>query len=82
MRFAIKDGVPYMVSEGIIYPLDIIGREIRLKDGIKSDLTGYLTMYELLAKYPEGYKDKKSDSVTDETSKPSAPRKRTKKNVD
>ena len=37
---------------------------------------------EVVEKIAEGYKGKKSDGVTDETSKPSAPRKRTKKNVD
>ena len=58
MRFALRDGVPFLVSGGREDPVEITEKGVSVGKGKKSSLhEGYLTLQEVIAKV--GYYQKK-----------------------
>lgn len=53
MRFIIQDGMPYLISGGRAFPVEITEKKeviIDKENGSMSDETGYLTLDEVIAK--------------------------------
>lgn len=53
MRFIIQDGMPYLISGGRAFPVEITEKKevvIDKENGSISDETGYLTLDEVIAK--------------------------------
>lgn len=60
MRFIIQDGVPYLISGGRAFPVEITEKKeviIDKENGSMSDETGYLTLDEVIAKIGYTKKD-------------------------
>lgn len=53
MRFIIQDGMPYLISGGRAFPVEITEKKeviIDRESGVMSDETGHLTLDEVIAK--------------------------------
>lgn len=52
MRFAIENGLPYLISNGRAYPVEINGNTVRYDDnlGTMTELQGCYTLTEIQAK--------------------------------
>ena len=53
MRFIIQDGMPYLISGGRAFPVEITEKKeviIDKENGAMSDAKGYLTLDEVIAK--------------------------------
>lgn len=62
MRFIIQDGMPYLISGGRAFPVEITEKKevvIDKENGSMSDETGYLTLDEVIAKI--GYTKRQED---------------------
>lgn len=62
MRFIIQDGMPYLISGGRAFPVEITEKKeviIDKENGSMSDETGYLTFDEVVAKI--GYTKKREE---------------------
>lgn len=60
MRFIIQDGMPYLISGGRAFPVEITEKKeviIDKENGSMSDETGYLTLDEVIAKIGYTKKD-------------------------
>lgn len=61
MRFIIQDGMPYLISGGRAFPVEITEKEVVIdkENGSMSDEVGYLTLDEVIAKI--GYTKKQEE---------------------
>mgnify|MGYP001024328572 FL=1 len=62
MRFIIQDGMPYLISGGRAFPVEITEKKevvIDKENGSMSDEVGYLTLDEVIAKI--GYTKKREE---------------------
>lgn len=62
MRFIIQDGMPYLISGGRAFPVEITEKKeviIDKENGSMSDEAGYLTLDEVIAKI--GYTKKQEE---------------------
>lgn len=62
MRFIIQDGMPYLISGGRAFPVEITEKKeviIDKENGSMSDEVGYLTLDEVIAKI--GYTKKQEE---------------------
>lgn len=52
MRFAIENGLPYLISDGRAYPVEITGNTVRYEEnqGTMTELHGRYTLTEIQAK--------------------------------
>lgn len=67
MRFAIQDGMPYLISGGRAFPVEITEKKEVIIDNDNSsmtDETGYLTLDEVIAKI--GYTKKQTEEPQEE----------------
>lgn len=67
MRFIIQDGMPYLISGGRAFPVEITEKKeviIDKENGTMSDEHGYLTLDEVIAKI--GYTKKQTEEPQEE----------------
>lgn len=67
MRFILQDGMPYLISGGRAFPVEITEKKeviIDKENGVMSDEVGYLTIDEVIAKI--GYTKKQADEPQEE----------------
>lgn len=67
MRFIIQDGMPYLISGGRAFPVEITEKKeviIDRESGVMSDETGHLTLDEVIAK--NGFTKKQAEEPQEE----------------
>lgn len=67
MRFIIQDGMPYLISGGRAFPVEITEKkEVKIdkESGVMSDEKGHLTLDEVIAKI--GYTRKQAEEPQEE----------------
>ena len=69
MRFAIQDGKPYLISGGKAYPVELTekhGIKFSKSKGRNTDVTGYLSLEEVYAKFGKTKSDHLHDAPLSE----------------